>query len=179
MEKSLLLFFIFSTLLFAQWSTTIGEDTEYTNIGAVVSAIDDKNGGTFLIHGLHVFSIENTFIPIFAHINKYGYEITGGVVIETLHDYSTEVQIHPSSDNNLFVSFLDNIIIGYWNGLAVYAGKTAVIKIDTSGYPLWNEPIYAIIDTLNHNTYELIPDDSGGCFISTSANYIETSASYG
>ncbi|MCJ7714776.1 T9SS type A sorting domain-containing protein, partial [Candidatus Bathyarchaeota archaeon] len=43
----------------------------------------------------------------------------------------------------------------------------------------WDEPIYAIIDSLNHNTYELIPDDSGGCFISTSANYIETNASYG
>lgn len=179
MRKTLLLLFIFSTLHFAQWSTTISEDTEYTNRGDVVSAIDDKNGGTFLIHGLREFSIENTFIPIFVHINKYGYEITGGVVIETLHDYSTVVQIHPSSDNNLFVSFLDNIIIKYWNGLAVYAGKTAVIKIDTNGIPLWDEPIYAIIDSLNHNTYELIPDDSGGCFISTSANYIETNASYG
>jgi len=118
MKKTLLLLFIFSTLHFAQWSTTIGEDTEYTNIGAVVSAIDDKNGGTFLIHGFLEISIENTFIPIFAHINKYGYEITGGVVIETLHDYSTVVQIHPSSDNNLFISFLDNIIIGYWNGFS-------------------------------------------------------------
>lgn len=91
MRKTLLLLFIFSTLHFAQWSTTISEDTEYTNRGDVVSAIDDKNGGTFLIHGLREFSIENTFIPIFVHINKYGYEITGGVVIETLHDYSTVV----------------------------------------------------------------------------------------
>ncbi|MBU1678553.1 MAG: T9SS type A sorting domain-containing protein, partial [Bacteroidetes bacterium] len=53
------------------------------------------------------------------------------------------------------------------------------IKIDTNGIPLWDEPIYAIIDSLNHRSYELIPDDSGGCFISTSSNYIETNVSYG
>jgi len=179
MKKTLLLLFIFSTVYFAQWSTTIRKDTEYTNIGDVVSAIDDKNGGAFLIHGFRDYSIERTFLPVFEHIDKYGYKVTDGIEIKTLHDYSTEVQIHHSSDNNLFISFLDNTIYKYWNGLAVYAGKTAIIKIDTNGYPLWNEPVYAIIDTLNHNIYELIPDDSGGCFVSTSANYIETFASYG
>ncbi|NOX66626.1 MAG: hypothetical protein GXO85_12780, partial [Chlorobi bacterium] len=179
MKKTLLLLFIFSTVYFAQWSTTIRKDTEYTNIGDVVSAIDDKNGGAFIIHGFLDYNIERTFLPVFEHIDKYGYKVTDGIEIKTLHDYSTEVQIHHSSDNNLFVSFLDNTIYKYWNGLAVYAGKTAIIKIDTNGYPLWNEPVYAIIDTLNHNIYELIPDDFGGCFVSTSANYIETSASYG
>ncbi|MFH2031139.1 MAG: hypothetical protein ABIJ40_11080, partial [Bacteroidota bacterium] len=178
-KKALLSLVLFSTVHFAQWSTTPSEDTEYTNRGSVVSAIDDYAGGVFFIHGFTEYSIERSFAPIFAHINKYGYEITGGVVIETLHDYSTEVQIHPSSDNNLFVSFLGNFIYKYWNGLAVYAGKTAVIKIDTNGYPLWDEPIYAIVDSTNHQTYELIPDDSGGCFISTSLNYIEINASYG
>ncbi len=179
MKKILLLLFIFSTVHFAQWTISYKQDTEFTNIGDVVSAIDDKNGGVFIIHGFHDYSIERTFLPIFEHIDKYGYMVTDGIEVKTLHDYSTEVKIHHSSDNNLFVSFLDNTIYKYWNGLAVYAGKTAIIKIDTNGYPLWDEPVYAITDTLNHYVYELIPDDSGGCFVSTSANYIETNASYG
>lgn len=179
MKKTLLLLFIFSTVHFAQWTISYKQDTEFTNIGDVVSAIDDKKGGAFIIHGFHDYNIERTFLPIFERIDKYGYKVTNGIEINTLHDYSTEVQIHHSSDNNLFVSFLDNTIYKYWEGLAVYAGKTAIIKIDTNGYPLWDEPVYAITDTLNHSVYELIPDDSGGCFVSTSANYIETNASYG
>lgn len=179
MKKTLLLLFILSTVHFAQWSTSYKKDTEFTNIGDVVSAIDDKNGGAFIIHGFHDYNIERTFLPVFEHIDKYGYKVTDGIEVKPLHDYSTEVKIHHSSDNNLFVSFLDNTIYKYWEGLAVYAGKTAIIKIDTNGYPLWDEPVYAITDTLNHRVYELIPDDSGGCFVSTSSNYIETSAIYG
>lgn len=158
-----------ASIVNAQWSTTIETDGEYTNQGNMLAALEDRNGGVFVVYVR--FEYQQTYtseIPYFFHIDKYGYKTKEDVEPPRINDIQRNIELVWSSDGNLFLGSRDNLITDYYDGLPNYRPRATLMKIDTNGYALWDEPVLITVDTVEHDAYQLEPDREGGCYVSVS-----------
>ncbi len=93
-----------------------------------------------------------------------------------INNYTEQVKIIHSSDGNLIIAYHDNEFIRYHNGRNEYYTRIAVQKIYYNGNPVWEKGVFIIEpdDSLEFQSFNLISDKEGGCYISANTRNINS-----
>lgn len=168
----ILYLFILSNFVYAQWPNIVEENLEITTWGNFpFSAIEDGKGGAFISFGKMGYRQDNTEINSlwFMRINKYGDTILEPVQIGPTGMFLRATEMKKANDGNILIGIYENEFLYWEGGDRIYYTKLRMQKLDTLGNHLWGDGVYALIDTLQNEFCDLIPDSSGGCYISTVA----------
>ena len=165
MKKAILLFFILYLPLCAQWSSEPAQNLQISNFGYYVDACEDGNGGAFVCWRT---TADNPTVWV-QWVDKFGYarwpqpvQVTGAGLGQTNN------RIIKTSDNAAVIAFGDQYVgetfdVPPW---VIYKTYITLNKIDTTGTLLWGENgVRATVDTAQQQDLVIIPDESGGAYL--------------